>query len=257
MRSKIVFTVVLLMGLGFVFAAAQAEKKEPALLLIEEQIVKPAKLAQLDASLKEMVAYCVEHDFPYGWTTYTDDNYRYYYVVPIQDLADIGNMMKASAELGKKAGDSWQGLMNEYQKTFEYTKTGIIRTRPDLSYVPENPRLKPGEGGYIRWGMCYVKADKVSEFEEIMKKWVALCKEKNIGDGFNTFMGEMGTDNPFYFWAESGKSPADFFIQSEKAMEIFGEEAMPLWTKTMEVLRSYENKGGLVRPELSYTPKKK
>lgn len=257
MKSKAIFMVVLLMGFGFVFTAAQAEEQKPALLLIEEQVVKPAKIAELDASLKEMVAHSAQHNFQYGWETYSDDNYRYYYVIPIKDLTDISNIMKASAELGKKVGEPWQAMMNKYVGTYEYVKLGVIRTRPDLSYVPENPRLKPDEGVYIRWGMCYVKPDKVAEFEKIMKKWVALFKEKNIADGFNTFMGEMGTDNPFYFWAESGKSPADFFSHSEKAMEMIGEEAEPLWMKTMGVLRKFEGKGGMFRPELSYIPEKK
>jgi hypothetical protein len=257
MRSKVIFMVVLLMGFGFVFTAAQAEEQESALLFIEEQVVKPAKIAELEASLQEMVAYCNEHNFPYAWETYSDDNYRYYYVMPIKDLSDINNMMKATAELGKKVGEPWQAMMNKYQETYEHVKLGLIRTRPDLSYVPENPRLTPEEAAYIRWGMCYVKADKTVEFEEIMKEWVALFKEKNISGGFNTFMGEMGTDNPFYFYAEPAKSPADFFTWNEKAMEILGDESMTLWMKTLGLLRNYENKGGMLRPELSYLPKKK
>ncbi len=257
MKSKVIFMVVFLMGFSLVFTASQAEEQKSALLLVEEQIVKPAKIAELEAALKEMVAYCVEHNFPYGWETYSDDNYRYYYVIPIKDLSDINNVMKASAELGKKVGEPWQTMMNKYVGTYEYVKMGVIRTRPDLSYVPEKPRLQPDEAVYIRWGMCYVKADKTAEFEEIMKKWVALFKKNNIVDGFNTFMGEMGTDNPFYFWAEYGKNPADFFSHSDKVMEILGDEAMPLWSKTLDLLRNYEGKGGLARPELSYIPKKK
>jgi len=257
MKSKVIFTAVFLLAFGSLFTLSQAEEQKSALLLVEEQIVKPAKIAELEASLKEMVAYCAEHNFPYGWETYSDDNYRYYYVIPIKDLTDINNIMKASAEFGKKVGEPWQAMMNKYVGTYEYVKLGVMRTRPDLSYVPEKPRLQPDEAVYIRWGMCYVKADKTVEFEEIMKKWVALFKEKNVGDGFNTFMGEMGTDNPFYFWAESGKSPADFFTWSEKIMEMIGEEAEPLWMKTMGVLRKFEGKGGMFRPELSYIPKKK
>ncbi len=60
---------------------------------------------------------------------------------------------------------------------------------------------------------------------------------------------------PFYFWAEYGKSPADFFSHSEKNMEIFGDEAMKLWMRTLALLRQFENIGGMFRPELSYMPK--
>jgi len=256
MKSKVILMVALLIGFGFVFTATQAGEQKSALLLIEEQIVKPAKIAELEAALKEMVAYCVEHNYPYSWMTYSDYNYRYCYVMPIKDLADIDTQMKAGAELGKKIGDPWKALMSEYLGNYEYTKLGVIRTRPDLSYIPENPRLKPDEAVYTRWGLCYVKADKTGEFEELMKKWVELFREKNIADGFNTFMGDLGTDNPFYFYAESGKSPEDFFTQNTKNMDMLGEEVEPLWMKTLGVLRKYESIGGMFRPELSYIPKK-
>ena len=257
MKSKVIFMVVLLMGFGIVLTAAPAEEQESQLLLVEEQVVKPAKIAELEAALKEMVAYCVEHNYQYSWTTYSDDDYRYYYVVPIKDLADIDTIVTAGRELGEKVGDPWMTLMSKYLGTYEYVKQSVIRKRPDLSYVPENPRLKPDEAVYIRRGLCYVKADKVLEFEKIMKKWVALFKAKNIDGGFNTFIGEMGTDNPFYFYAESGKSPADFFTWSEKEMEMLGDGAMTLWYKTLSLMRKYENKGGMLRPELSYLSKEK
>lgn len=257
MKSKVIFMVVLMMGFSSLFTASQAEEQKSELLLIEEEIVKPPKIVDLEAALKEMVAYSAQYKYPYPWYTYSNDNYVYYYVMPIKDLADINNIMKTWAELAEKVGkESWQATMKKYQGAYEYLKLGVVRTRPDLSYVPENPRLKPDEGVYIRWGLCYVKPAKVGEFEEIMKEWVELFKKKNLADGFNTFMGDLGTDNPYYFWAEYGKSPVDFFSQNEKNMAIFGDEAMQLWMKTLGLLRKFENVGGMFRPELSYIPEK-
>lgn len=257
MKSKVTFMVVFFVAFGFLFTASQAEEQKSELFMIEEQIAKPGKIVDLEASVKEMVAFAAQHNYQYGWRTYSDDNFRYYYLIPIKDLNDINNIMKTWAELAEKVGDPWQAVTKKYLKTYEYLKIGVIRMRPDLSYVPENPRLKPEEATYIRWGLAYVKTYKVEEFEEIMKKWVALFKEKNIDGGFNTYMGEMGTDNPFYFWAEFGKSPADFFTWNEKALEMLGEEVDPLWMKTLGVLRNYESKSGMFRPELSYIPEKK
>ncbi len=255
MKSKVIFMVIFLIAFGFLFSVSQAEEQKSELFLIEDEIVKPSKIADLEAALKEMVAYSTQHKYPYPWYTYSDDNYHYYYVMPIKDYADITNIFKTWAELGEKVGDPWQAMMKKYLKAYEYVKLGVIRTRADLSYVPENPRLKSGEEVYIRWGFCYVQPDKVGEFEEIMKEWVALFKKKNIADGFDTFIGDLGTDMPFYFWAEYGKSPADFFSHSEKNMEIFGDEAMKLWMRTLALLRQFENIGGMFRPELSYMPK--
>jgi len=80
---------------------------------------------------------------------------------------------------------------------------------------------------------------------------VDLYKSKNISNGWNTFIGDIGTDMPFYFWTASGKSAADFWSQGEKETKILGEEeVMKLEQKDMALYRKYESKTGRPRPDL-------
>ncbi len=82
-----------------------------------------------------------------------------------------------------------------------------------------------------------------------------MYNRNNITDGWNTFSGSFGTEQPVYIWIMNGKDPADFWNQSKVNNEILGEEADILWEKTLKVLRKYEYKTGWFRPELSYTLK--
>ena len=61
----------------------------------------------------------------------------------------------------------------------------------------------------------------------------------------------MGSDLPLYVWSEVGKSAADFWSISENHDEILGDEAKALWKETLSLLRKFEYKTGMPRPELS------
>ena len=89
-----------------------------------------------------------------------------------------------------------------------------------------------------------------------MKKWVDLYQEKNLSTGFSTYAGGIGTDQPFYFMALSGKSAADFYSQAEKEDETRGEDARKLVQKTLSVLRKHNSRTGMYRPDLSYISEK-
>ena len=45
-------------------------------------------------------------------------------------------------------------------------------------------------------------------------------------------------------------------MQEEKDIQIIGKEAKVLSMKTTSLLRKYETKTGMYRPDLSYTPEK-
>jgi hypothetical protein len=71
------------------------------------------------------------------------------------------------------------------------------------------------------------------------------------------FVVESGAEMPFYFWAETGKSAADYWAESDKVIKKFGEEKhAELWNKFLATLRKFETKTGQPRPDLSNTPKK-
>lgn len=258
-KVSVFLMVGLMVSLCTLTILAQAEEQKAQLFFVEEVVVKPSMLSVYEAAIKEMVAYSSNHKYQYPWYAYSTNDFHYYYVFPMENLSEIENIFKAWGEISKIVPEEQlQTMMKNYQGTYEYYKYGVFRQRPDLSYTPESPRLKPEEANFMYWGFCYLLPGKEKEFEENSKKWVDLYKSKNISNGWNTFIGDIGTDMPFYFWTASGKSAADFWSQGEKETKILGEEeVMKLEQKDMALYRKYESKTGRPRPDLSYIPKEK
>jgi len=260
MRSKtgIFLMVGLVVSLSVLATMAQAEEPKAQLYLVDDVVVKPSMLMEHEAAMKEMIALTAKHNYPFPWYAYSTDDFHYYYVMPVEDFADVDKLFNTWGEVMAKAGNEFQAMFKNFFSSMEYYKDSFVRHRPDLSYMPEKPRLTPEEAGFMFWGQCYVIPGKQQEFEEIFKKWVNLYKSKNIPDAWDTFMGDIGTDMPFYFWGAGAKSPVDFWTQDEKGTKEMGEEeVMKLGQKTMALLRKFEIKTGRFRPELSYMPEEK
>ena len=261
MKTKIsvLLSVFLLAGFCSQISFAQAQEQKPQLFMIYDVVVKPAMVAGFEAAAKGEWALAVEGKSPYLWKTYSSDDLHYYFLTPMKNYADIDAMDKTSEEMRKKLGEErFKANDKAYDGTFEYLRIGFIYLRPDLSYAPEKPALKPEEANSLFWGLCYVESGKEAEFEKVFKEYVAEYKNKNIATGFTTYEGGFGTEVPFYFFAMSAKSIIEVFSEDEKATKMVGEEkSKELGNKMMGTLRKYEFKTGRYRPDLSYIPEVK
>lgn len=122
--------------------------------------------------------------------------------------------------------------------------------RPDLSYMPENPRLKPEEVNFYNWTFTYLLPGKEKELEEMSKKYKTLYQTKNIPDGFFVYEVIMGKEQPLYILVQSAKDPADYF--SMDYSEALGEEATALQSKLWSLIRKIEYKQAWIARGLSY-----
>jgi hypothetical protein len=236
--------------------AATAQEKKPQLYFIEDYVVKPSMIPQFEAALKEFTTgFFQPYAWPWPFEAYATDDFHYYFLYPAENMAGIDKMFANFYEmLGKFGEEKYDSLNRKLGDATEYFKQGTITLSPELSYIPEKPRLKPEEVKFVYWGFCYVLPGKEKDFEEQFKKIVALFKTKKISSGFNSWIGGIGTEMPFYFYSETGKSPADFFLTSEKVMKLVDPDVTNIWNAVLGLMRKYEFKMGLVRPDLSYTP---
>ncbi len=238
---------------------APAQEKKPQFIFVEDNVVKPAMVAQFEAALKEFInSIWTPYNWPWAMETYATEDFHYYLSYPMASLTDLDKAFSVFSDiLGKFGEQKFDALNRKMGEATEYLKQTTVTFSPELSYVPEKPRLKAEEMKFVYWGFCYVLPGKEKDFEAQFKKIVALFKAKKVTSGFNTFVGGIGTDLPFYFYAEVGKSPADFFLTSEKVMKLVDPDVTQLWNKTLTLMRRYEYKMGTYRPDLSYTPVKK
>lgn len=237
--------------------AATAQEKKPQLYFVEDYVVKPSMVAQFEATIKQVYSTIFA---PTGWpwpiVMYSTEDFHFYLVYRFENLAEIDKAFATFAEiLGKIGAEKWDALNKKMGDATEYYKQATFTFSPEISYIPEKPRLKPEEEKFAYWGFCYVMPGREKEFEALFKKIVEICKSKKLTIQFNTFIGGIGTDAPLYFYTEFGRTMGDFFVTAEKTDKILGQELTDIWNKVLSLMRKYEFKTGLVRPDLSFVPK--
>lgn len=253
MKSKVsVFVLVgLVVSLCSLTTLALGEEQEAQLWLVWDILVKPSKVMEFEKAMKDQVALYKKLKFPYPWSAAsTEDNY-YYFLVHIKKFADIDNMYKAFAEAEKKMGAEYKAIEKSFIGTYEYVHPYLAYLNPELSYFPENPRVKPGEEGYLFYTYLYFKPGMEAEAEAVCKEWKALYKSKGVPDSYFMWIGDIGTDMPMFCVVQSGKTGSDFYAQAEKRQKEMGNEATKLWAKTAKICRKVEQKIGMPRPDLS------
>ena len=253
-RSILSLCMVLVMSLNTLIILAQEEQKITQRYVVYEDIVKPSMVMQYEETIKEYMALFAEQQYPYPMNVYSTDDFHYYIVTPLENFTELDSIYSLINKVASNAGEKWGEVWGKFAGTYHFDRGQIIIFNSELSYIPEEPRLNPEEGNFMYWGFGYIELGKESEFTEIFKKWVDLYKINNISDGFNTFWGSFGTEQPVVIYMMNGKDPADFWSQNKVINEILGEEAETLWGKTLKVLRKFEYKTGWFRSELSYIP---
>ena len=196
---------------------AAAQENKPQLWFVEDDLVKPAMVSQFEAVIKEFnAAMWTQFNWPWAMETYATEDFHYYLCYPMASLTDLDKAFSIFNEiLGKFGEQKWGALNRKLGDTIESIKQSTVTFSPELSYVPEKPRLKLEEMKFVYWGFCYVLPGREKEFEAQFKKIAALFKARNVDSGFNTWVGGIGADLPLYLYTEVGKSPADFFLASE------------------------------------------
>jgi len=260
MRSKIsIFLMAgLVVSLCALTALAQAEEQKAQAYYVLEVVIKPSMVAEYEAAVKELVSLNSQYKATYPWSGFSADDFHYYFSIPVENLADIDKMFKEDSELEKKMGEEKsREIGKRFAGTYEYVRPFMLYHNPDLSYTPESPRLQSEEANYRLWVWYYIQPAKEKEFQEVLKKFVALAKSKNVADGYNIYAGGIGMDIPAYLVGFSAKSAGDFWPHYEKTWELLGEEGKVLLQKLFALTREREIKTGWYRPGLSYIPKEK
>ena len=259
MKSKvsIILAAVFAASLFSLTYLAQAQEQKPQLFLAWEDIVYPSKAMGYEETLKKWVDFNTKHKFPYPVTVYRTTDYRYYTLMPIEKLADIEDLEKYFTELEEEAVKDVEEIEKAFAGTTESTTFGTVLLRTDLSYAPENPRVKTEDVNFVWWNYYYIKSGKEKEAEKIAKEWQALWKSNGITDSFQVYQPMLWSDIPALVAAGGALSAADYYSHMEKNVEKMGDEYLALTKKTMDACRKFEQKVGMILRDLSYIPQEK
>lgn len=125
-------------GLCALTTWAQEQEQKAQLYLIWDIQIHPSMLTEYDATTKEMVSLFAKHKFPYHLYAYRTGDYHDYFVAPIESHAAIDDVFKHFAQM---PAEEWSALVEHFSGAYGSEKIQTIMLRPDLSHMPEEPRL--------------------------------------------------------------------------------------------------------------------
>ncbi|WP_347841237.1 hypothetical protein [uncultured Draconibacterium sp.] len=223
--------------------------------MVWEIKVTPVQLESLLAALKSQNEFLKEQNYPFpNITQYTSDGYLWY-SVPFTNYADIDKIEAASQKLWKENSDKSKELQEQFKDAFSAIGGLILEAQPELSILPGESSVTPKGKKFRFFEKFYIKYGKEKEFEELIKRYVAMRKNHDIQDAFYTLYPAFAPDmNVVYFIDETGNNAAEHYTQNEKHWQMFGEEGEQLWEDVKHLVSKIETHLGTIDYEVSYFP---
>ena len=251
-------SLVAALGVLFTLSAYAVDPPKMQLFLIHEETINPSMMSQYEGATKDLIKAFNDKKMTspsFMVNTYMTSDMHYLYLTPIANWAQIDSIwkdwMSANETVGK---EKWADIMKRSNPTIISYDDAVAARRDDLSYVPENPRLKMEEMPFARVDYYYLKPGAEADAEQVARDYVALFKEKKIPDGFTIYMAMSGHDLPLLVAVIPAKSPADFAAVDEKTAATLGDALRNLQGRAMALTRRIEHKDSWFRPDLSYMP---
>lgn len=236
--------------------SAQTPPPKSEFFLIHEEIARPSMLMQYDSVTREFLKALTDKNADpktFGMSLFVTPDFHYLYVIPISNWAAIDTMQQGWMSLSQSVGkERWQDLMNRGNAAMSSYNEYVVKKRPDLSYVPATPRLKPEERRFSHWMFYYLDTAHLNETEQVAKDYAALFKSKNVGDPFTVYEALSGNDLPLWIVSVPARSAADFYANDERVNAMLGADVRPLQARAMANTRKFEIRNGVYHPEMSY-----
>lgn len=226
---------------------------------ILEEVVKESQLAEYEAVTREFIALLTENELTspsFQFTTLVLNGGTYVYVTPIENYAALDAMAAEWHEAERQVGSKWQQLMARGATAVEYAKQWVVEERTDLSYGGSNNADRPGNL-FRHYDFYLLQVGKEPEAEEIALAWRHLCERKEIRASYSVFRARMGWELPLYIVERSARDEAEFAQLRQHVREAAGEEGRSLQGRLRALVRRFEHKDGILRPDLSYLPTSK
>jgi len=153
---------------------AQEDEQKSELRFIRTAVVQPSNTVEFENVIKKMVEKCKEYKVKYPRYAIRAENYKYSFVVPLKNHAGIDEYYAYKNDLYQT--EEWRNLWKKLRQLYDSLTDQIFTTCPDLTFIPENSRLKPGEDNFRRIKYITIHNGKISEAKKIVKEMVTLYK---------------------------------------------------------------------------------
>ena len=231
------------------------EKLNEKLFYIHEEVVKFDKQDEYNSASKDFTKMMndAKLDVPFIRASQTDD-LHFYYLVPINNYADIDKLSSAFGDMMKKSDkDALDRNMKESSESTEYTRELVFRRADDLSYKPDDTQgLDMSKENFVHWDYYLYKPEHRQEVMDLAAKMKKLNEEKGIETPYTVWLADMGERNNLIVVTTLAKDAVSFYQQMDKDNEKMGKEGMDLYNQMTPYIEHFEHKNGHTRPDLSY-----
>ena len=232
---------------------AQSDQPKPKFMIWELELT-PIQMEKAKKAVKAQNAFLKEKNYPISNLSQTTNEGYFWYSIPFTNYADIDEIMATRNKLWKENSDKLKELQENSKGSYTTISRFILELQPELSVLPEPGTVSSGDR-YRVFQRFHILPDKLEEFMEITKEYIALRKKQGVTANFYTLTTAFGHDlDIVYFIDEMGENPAEHFTQNEKFWQEVGEEGSKLWQKAAPLLDKTEVFHGQVHYDLSYFP---
>ena len=153
-------------------------------------------------------------------------------------------------DLGPAYLNAWNRMRDATRISSEY----LIRFRPDLSYVPANPRFKPEEQLVIRSDYYFLLPKGKAAFERVVRRLRQLHQSKGLDTGFRVFEVVLGPEKLAYFLATGARSEEELQAAINRDSAALGSAGVDLLNQARNLSGKVERHNDRLRLDLSYFP---
>lgn len=246
-------TRILFLPLLLLFAIpVHAQEAEMEWLTVYSDHVSISNRSDYEGLTREFVAMFEDADIAgASWVTVQSQPFGYAYVMQGMGPADMHEMNEMWGAAMAELGDGATKLANRANSLVDSQEMNYLVLRDDLSYMPDDVAIT-ADMPYRHYTQLFVHPAMGQAFEASMPTWRDAYEDAGVKYGWRTYQLTTGDDLPAYLIVQAAKSEGEFYEHRGEIQSLLGDKLNELRGETGPTLRSVEESGAWVRPDLSY-----
>lgn len=234
------------------FNLSAQDNEDSQMYWIHEDRTKPAMSVKQESVDKELIAALKQHEITdISWFTLVSQDYRYYYISPIENMADFDQNPFGS--LAEKMGQrETTRIFDKYNNCYETHGDYVIILDKSLSYQPDGINVTPVGKNFRNNTIYHFTPDNANKAEELARKFKELYSKKDSNLHYRVYRSGFGVMGTYFMVAEAAESPEDYERMVVDNRLLLGDEGAELYRQLEETFSSIEIIRGYIRPDLSY-----
>ena len=135
----------------------------------------------------------------------------------------------------------------------DHIESSIRRTRPDLNYAVDAPRVPVAEASFIREIDLYLRFGAAPEAEGLVEKLFGLYEEHDVRNPVFVTSSVTGS-GPDLRFVSFGLDAADFYAENQRVTALLGDDLQSVIMQLRSLTRRVEFVNRTIRRDLNYQP---